>query len=389
MFPFIRPESPFRGSFAGTARRPDAEASSPSLRALSFALWFVIALSVFEGPMRYALNLARLDTLIFLRDAAIFGALLAFVVARVPTRTVPLAAGVFMLLAAVHGLVAYFNIGSPIAAAYGLKMFAPALCGFLAAEAIYRPGPALLRLVALMWLATVIGATLDKFWVDYPWVALNVELGGIDVTLGRDWQSGSIERVAGLTRSSINLAVALPLLSFILLASVRSRVAHAAVCGITLTVLAWTTQKGAILGFALALLALAISRPNLTVPLKSAIVIAAFLMVFAPTVLIHFDMPRDHGVFSFESLIERIERIWPAAWAWIDRFPPFLGVGLGGIGGSQRFFAPEDFNPADNMFVYLFANFGIASLAYLTAVAAVALNARVHDFRSTPLPWPR
>jgi hypothetical protein len=98
-------------------------------------------------------------------------------------------------------------------------------------------------------------------------------------------------------------------------------------------------------------------------------------------VLVHFDMPRDAGVFSFESLFERIEEMWPDAWRWIGRFSPLTGVGLGGIGGSQRFFAAAEFNPADNLFVYLFASFGVASLAYLAAVLVVGLNARIDDFR--------
>ena len=145
--------------------------------------------------------------------------------------------------------------------------------------------------------------------------------------------------------------------------------------------LVWTTQKGAIFGYGLALLALLLSGRASSAALKAAIVCAALLMVFAPTVLIHFDMPADRGIFSFQSLIERIQQMWPDAWAWIGRFPPFLGVGLGGIGGGQRFFAPADFNAADNLFVYLFANFGIASLVYLGGAVLIALNARVRDFR--------
>ena len=67
-----------------------------------------------------------------------------------------------------------------------------------------------------MWLAASVGAAADKFWLDYPWVGLNVDLGGLNVYLGRDWQS-EVKRVGGLSRSSINLAVLVPLLSFMLL----------------------------------------------------------------------------------------------------------------------------------------------------------------------------
>ena len=43
---------------------------------------------------------------------------------------------------------------------------------------------------------------------------------------------------------------------------------------------------------------------------------------------------------------------------------PF-GVGLGGIGGAQRFFAENFFNPSDNLFIFIYANFGLFCLLYL------------------------
>lgn len=385
--PFARFPPVASGPSVAAARTAAAQPASSTqeaagIRALGFALLFAVVMSVFEGPIRYALNLVHLDSLVFVRDALLAAALLAFIAVRVPARAVPASVGIFAVLALVHGTVSYFNLHTPIAAVYGLKLFVPGLCGFLAAAAIFRPGPIVLRLIAVMWVASVIGAAVDRFWIDYPWVGMNVDLGGVSVYLGRDWQSTLLKRVGGLTRSSINLAIDLPLLSFMLMTCLRSRVARAVVAALTITVLVWTTQKGAILAYALAVLALLLSNRKLTTPLKAAVVFATVVMIFAPTVLVHYTMPRDNGMFSLESFYERIGQMWPDAWAWIGRFPPYvLGVGLGGIGGAQRFFAPEYFNAADNLFVYLFASFGVASLAYLGAVVLVALNAQVRNFR--------
>ena len=83
-------------------------------------------------------------------------------------------------------------------------------------------------------------------------------------------------------------------------------------------------------------------------------------------------MPQSGGVFSFASFAMRIGRTWPEAWAWIlnnDIFP--FGVGLGGIGGAQRFYAADFFNPSDNLFVYLYANFGLFGLFYLGWVSQI------------------
>lgn len=351
-------------------------------RFLGFALMLEIVMAAFEGPLRSLLNLFHLDFLIFVRDAVLVVAVILCVVSRVARNESCAALGIFFLLIGVHGFVSVVNLHSVVPMAYGLKLALPALCGFLACSAIYRPSRRVILAIAGIWVLVCCGAAYDKSITgDLPWVGVSVELGGIDVSLARDWHTGAIKRVGGFSRSSIGLAVMLPLLSFMLLASLRNRLILTIVCGVTLVGLVWTTQKGAILGYGFALLALVLSRPMMTLPLRLAVVFSAAMVVVAPSVLIHFDMPRDQGTFSFESFISRIEEIWPAAWHWIGRYSPLMGVGLGGIGGAQRLYAPDDFNPSDNMFLYLFANCGLMSLVYIAAVVLIALSARLRDYR--------
>jgi len=361
--------------------KSELQAHSFGVRALTFALWVTIVLSTLEGPVRYTLSQIHLDSIIFLRDALLVAALVIFVVLREHTSKLPVSLAVFTILMGIHSFVSYMNIHSLIPAVYGIKMFLPALCGFLAPKSFFRPSQNLIKLVTVLWIITVTGATLDKFWLDYPWVGLNVEFGDVEVYLGRDWQSGALERVAGLTRSSINLAIILPLLTCILMTAVKSRLLRAILCFATVCVLYWSTQKGAILGFAFALVCFVLSRPQAAAPLKFAVVFSIMLMVFAPTVLIHFEMPKNSGTFSFESFNERISWMWPDAWTWIGKFSPLMGVGMGGIGGAQRFYAPLERNAADSLFIFLFANCGIASIFYLLATGWAALNANVRRLR--------
>jgi hypothetical protein len=88
--------------------------------------------------------------------------------------------------------------------------------------------------------------------------------------------------------------------------------------------------------------------------------------VALPVVTADLHMADNGGVFSFASFAMRITSTWPEAWQWIgnnDVFP--FGVGLGGIGGAQRFYAQNFVNPSDNLFIFLYANFGVLSLGYL------------------------
>jgi hypothetical protein len=78
-------------------------------------------------------------------------------------------------------------------------------------------------------------------------------------------------------------------------------------------------------------------------------------------------------VFSLASLGLRISYTWPDAWNWIQTNEIFpFGVGLGGIGGAQRFYAQNFFNPSDNFAIFLYANFGILGFVYLGWVCLVS-----------------
>ncbi|MDB5395745.1 MAG: hypothetical protein JWM91_3251, partial [Rhodospirillales bacterium] len=86
-------------------------------------------------------------------------------------------------------------------------------------------------------------------------------------------------------------------------------------------------------------------------------------------------MDHGSGVFSTESIYLRIAYTWPQAWDWIARHQMLIfGVGLGGIGGPQRLYAPNYFNPADNVFILMYAYFGAFAFLYLSAVAAFVVR---------------
>lgn len=347
-------------------------------RAMALSLWIALVIATVEAPLRYGMSLLSLDPLIFLRDAAIFISITLVGLLTLGAGRMPLSMGVFVVLAAVHGAIAFMNLHTILPVVYGLKLFVPALCGFLVFQTFYDPKPGVLRLVMLLWVITVIGAAVNRFMPnDFVWVGAQVNLGGIDVSLARDWQSTSTRRVGGLMRASINLAIVLPLLGYILLGHLHSRFVRIGIVLCTLVVLYWTTQKGAILAYAVVAAALALSSRRSVAPLRVVAVVLVAFMIFAPVMLVHYDMPTDKGVFSFESFIERITSMWPRAWVWIEKYSYLTGVGLGGIGGAQRFYAPSEFNAADNLFVYLYASFGVISLVYIALALGVAVLARV------------
>jgi hypothetical protein len=101
--------------------------------------------------------------------------------------------------------------------------------------------------------------------------------------------------------------------------------------------------------------------------LKIGITTAFISMMALPLILTHFEMPSgQEGIFSLGSFYMRIEEVWPKALKWIDSREAFpFGVGLGGIGGAMRFYSPSFTNYADNMYLFMYAYFGMFAFVYM------------------------
>lgn len=330
-----------------------------------------------EGAIRYGLYTVGHDQLILLRDSLIALPLLVLLTAQLFRTRIHPAVGVFTGIVAVHGAIATFNLHSALPAIYGAKLLVNVLFGFIAGRQLTYPSRRVLQLLLAIWLVAVIGVVLDKFFYTFPWTGLETHVGGIQVDVSRGWDidSGFEKRAAGFSRSSISAAMLLPTLILVVAPKVKSTLMRLLLLAVTIGAVTLTTQKGA-------LVALTVTGMILCAPywsryrlLCAACLAFAVMDVALPFVTHGLLMQDNGGVFSGASFAMRITLTWPDAWRWIlhnEVFP--FGVGLGGIGGAQRFYAAEFFNPSDNLFVFLYANFGILALLYLGWAASVGIR---------------
>ncbi len=322
----------------------------------------------FEGVLRYGLYNVGMDSAILLRDGLLVVPLAALLVTQAFRLHVHPAFFAFAGIVALHGTIATLNTHTTLPAIYGAKLLVNVLFGFIASRQIVQPTRRLAWLFALVWLISVVGVVLDKFVYTFPWMGLETHIGGIKVDVSRGWDidSGFDKRAAGFFRSSISAAILVPVLAAIIAPRLRSWLLRLLFLAITCGTVALTTQKGALVAAAAVSLILCMpvwSRYSL---LCTACIAFALVDVALPLFTTGLLMPESGGVFSFASFAMRISQTWPDAWVWItghDVFP--FGVGLGGIGGAQRFYAANFFNPSDNLFIYLYANFGVLGLFYL------------------------
>ena len=333
-----------------------------------------LMLYAFEGAIRYGLYNVGADNLILLRDGLIVLPLAVLFIAQVTRMSVHPAYMVFAAIVVLHGTIATLNLGTTLPAIYGAKLLINVLFGFIAARLLTLPSRRVLLLLSLVWVASIVGVVLDKYIYTFPWMGLETHIGGIKVDISRGWDiEGADKRAAGFSRSSIAAAMLLPTLAMIIGPRIGSTVIRMAMMAITTAAVGLTTQKGSLAAVAAVGMILCAPEWSRYRLLCLACIGFASVDVALPLATAGLMMPDDGGgVFSFSSFAMRISLTWPDAWQWIahnDAFP--FGVGLGGIGGAQRFYAANFFNPSDNLFVFLYANFGLMGLFYLGWISSI------------------
>lgn len=328
-----------------------------------------IMVYAFEGAVRYGLHLVGADSAIFIRDGMLILPVTALLVVQALRLRVHPAYMVFGAVLAVHGGLMYFNMHSAEAVAYGAKILIGTLFGFLVAGHLVQPGRRLWRLFSLLLFVSLIGLVIDKFVTSFPWLGLTTHIGGLTVDISHNWETGTIgmdKRAAGFTRISIAAAVLVPVLALVVAPRIRSWTLRMLTLCAAIAGVFFTTQKGSLIAFVPVALILCGPR-SWRYPLMVMLCAAfAFFDVALPLATGGMLLSDQGGIFSTATFAMRIIDTWPDAWHWIFQHQIFpLGVGLGGIGGAQRLYAFDYQNPADNLFLLLYAWFGVLGVLYL------------------------
>jgi len=378
----------YAGTFpaTGTARQsifvPDIGGSNVHDAGLArvFMLCGMIYLGIYvlEAVVRYGLYLVGKDSLILLRDGLMAGPLLLLCAAQgIRERRMNPVLALGGVLLAFHALILVGNVGSVMGAVYGAKIMLNMFFGFFAASLLLSPDGRVTKLMGLFWVLIMIGIVLDKFVMTFPWTGIRTVVGDLNVDVSKDWfiSDPMARRVAGFTRSSIAVAAVLPCLSIILMARLENLLLRAAIGALALAGVFLTTQKGALIALLPVVGAMCLPVAYRLSCLRASFLGLLLLAVGLPLLTIDLHLPHGDGVFSMESLYLRIAYTWPQAWDWIERSQLLIfGVGLGGIGGPQRLFAPNYFNPADNIAVLFYAYFGIFAFLYIGFIVWLALR---------------
>jgi hypothetical protein len=358
----------------------------PHMKHLSKAILFVWFLFVvFEAPLRYTFVKLNAPFLIYLKDFLLFIPLLWYFLLITYTGRINYLV-LFVLSFLMYGLIiGYLNGIKLPQLLFGAKIFITFLAGFIFVSEYQIEEESLLTMFRILIPIVFLGLFLDLFFA-LPWEGLSYKLGSYSIEGSRQWTTFGIPRLAGFGRTSFESAILLfsfSALAMTILAATAQKTTMAKTgydillifCSFAGVLL--TTSKTSLVAFLMffvfyLLIFLYNGRAQITRFLSSACIRLLVLFLFLVGILLpiaSFIAYNYWQKFMFfydikiklmlASLFYRVVFMWQDAFELLeDDYVYFTGRGLGGIGAAQEHFEKNLFNPADNLYIYLYAVFG-------------------------------
>lgn len=365
-----------------TTRRKPGEARTTNLLDQFAALALIVAgisymyVDAFGGIVRWIFPLIGLTLLGYAPAGIAIVALGCHVIARLgdPDSLVPTAAAIaFATLAVMLSLLMGRNLQEALFCIYIWLPFFVAM-----AVTQRRMQDRLINAMVPIFFIAAFGVLLDIF-ITYPWVDATYEVMGQKMEAARDWQKFGMERISGFTRASYTAAAQLLIGYCAVEHRIKSLPLRAVAWAVGLVAIYYTTSNSPMLAMAvLPATYFLIGRMRESGAAQrrwAAIAVMAgwLLLVFAgPFIALTFGpqiYPAGTGYgLNYSSLADRVLNTWPNAIRLIDWSNPvqwLIGRGLGGIGSPQSLFHADQFNPGDNMAIYLFVSFGLLSIGFV------------------------
>ena len=337
-----------------------------------FPLILYITVLVFEGPLRYYLWHENIETLVYLPKGLMFFLFWFAIVIDLANHRVN---KVFLFLLGVTAFaffVGWHNTGRFYQAAFGVWVYIPFLYSALILKSFLRlETRGRLSVIALL-LISLTGIWWD-FFRPFPWTGFVYELGQAVIEASREWTTFGIDRCAGFSRASYSAAYLILFFSIYLTCTMRNRFLITLIWIGCAPALLATTHKTAIAIY----IFLTILIPFIRFFPRTQTV--EYCIKYIPSVcaLVGIFIPFLSGIISvnpnsyteeviFSSIGMRLTDTWPEAISFIaNQGNLIFGRGIGSIGVSQIYFEPEYYNSADNMYITLYANFGIGMFLFV------------------------
>lgn len=350
-------------------------------------IWF--AFIIFEAPLRFLFFKAGVPSLVYTKDVLLIGIFIVFALDATVTAKMNKLMLSLLTLAMYGTATGLINGLAPTQVAFGIKIVITFFVGFMAVYTLGLKKEFFISLYRIFTPIIILGLLLELLF-DLPWTGFEYEAYGIIIPGSISWWTLDLPRLSGFGRVSYETAILLVCLSTLYLAvTLRNNIHRSAKWKIYDSVFLFlsfvgiivTTAKSSIFAFLMLILFYALIKKATAVSgrlnrIAGTIVkillivillygvIPPILAAVSPTILTGYLDSDDLILKAISaSYVERMEIMWPDAYKLLSSgYMYFTGRGLGGVGASQKYFEPELYNAADNVYVYLFVDFGIIIL---------------------------
>lgn len=264
----------------------------------------------------------------------------------------------------------------------------PIFIGIFSPDAVYH---AIRKHSLILWGIAVSGVFLNYF-ISFPWTGLEYSIEGIERSLSKESLTFGLDRLAGFSRSNFDVSFQITFYSSMLFynKSIR-KIFLISIYLISIFAIWLTTTKSALLGLAAigpVLMALALlgkkQFKTKTWFLVASLLFISGIVILVPTwfsILNKIEISSNYTSFMFinaDTLIDRINYTWPMAIDLIradyQALEWIFGRGIGGIGATAKVVSVDYYNPADNLFVYLYVTCGLLSLVIIAGLIQGSIN---------------
>lgn len=358
---------------------------SDKLLLLPFLL-YTLSLT-FEGALRYYLYHMGIEKLIYFPKALMFLVFIFVIISDLTRSGLFKTYFILLCIVALSFFYGWHNTKNFYQAAFGIWVYAPFIYGVMALPPILKAGERGNPFILAIWLITISGIFCDYF-SELPWTGFNYDVGQVLVEGARGWSTFGIERCGGFARASFSAAYLTLFSSVYIISTIRKPFLVTFVWIITGLALIATTHRASIAIYIILTIIFPIifKYYDINIANKSYRILPIILA------LIGISLPCLSGVvflnlntymeeFMLSSTGARLSKTWPDALSLIfERGNAILGRGLGGIGAPQLYFETSFYNPADNLYLSLFATFGIGMFLFITLWT---IGLRKLDFKSS------
>lgn len=336
---------------------------------LFYGAMIYLSTQLIDGPIRYSLEAVGGVALIYLRDAIpilMLGVVLGTVSLKGRINATLLFFLVLLVLFSIVALVYVRNVPQIL---FSLKIVLPFLAGLVCYRELFSDERRLTKFMGMFLFISLAGIYLNSF-MKFPWAGLTYEIGNISIEGGFERSTSGFDRMQGFSRTNFEAATHVMLLVVYASIFLRSKLGRVALWIAAGGAILLTTTKGIVATYILLSLFYIVyaTMPKLHKLYRALLIVPMCAMVLLPVYLTEIDIdfsdPMDVALYA--SFYDRLLNGWPPIFENVrENGSIIIGRGVGGTGAGEYYFAADIKGSADNMFVYLYAWFGLASLVLL------------------------